>query len=209
LLTVRDARTFISNYYLGQQIEMNQFEITDTSPMLCDTGEHDHGWEQLRNKNPVIWKDAALAKAGTEFARLIAAQRSAFAAKSPKPPVDYPEKAMNAAIISAWAYIAGVLTSNLTRLERHFSLADTAGRDPLNAAALAKGRHRTDPDNYRGLGYRTDTKERGRLVELFALQAEQGRGIAPSAIDVAIKKFHAKQAQLDVLKAQKAQSRGG
>jgi hypothetical protein len=98
LLTVRDARTFISNYYLGQQIEMNQFEITDTTPTLCDTGEHDHGWEQLRNKNPVIWKDAALAKAGTEFARLIAAQRSAFAAI----------KAMNAAIISAWAYIAGV-----------------------------------------------------------------------------------------------------
>jgi hypothetical protein len=64
---------------------------------------------------------------------------------------------------------------------------------------LPKG-HKTDPENYRGLGYRTDAKERGRLTELFFLQAEKGDGIAKSNIDVAIAKFHAKQAALEVAK---------
>jgi hypothetical protein len=72
----------------------------------------------------------------------------------------------------------------------------------LNAAALAKRRHKTDLDSYRGLGYRTDPKERGRLVELFYVQAEDGKGITASSVDIAIKKYHAKQAQLEVLKAQ-------
>jgi hypothetical protein len=67
---------------------------------------------------------------------------------------------------------------------------------------LAKGRHKTDPENYRGLGYRTDAKERGRLVELFYLQAENGSGITPSLIDLAIKKYHAKRAVLEVAEAE-------
>jgi hypothetical protein len=52
------------------------------------------------------------------------------------------------------------------------------------------------------LGYRTDTRERGRLVELFYLQAEEGKGITKNSIDVAIAKHHAKLASLDVQKAQ-------
>ena len=63
-----------------------------------------------------------------------------------------------AAVVVAWAYIAGALQANPTRLARHYGLAATAGRDPMNAAILAKGQHKTDPDNYRGLGYRTDAK---------------------------------------------------
>lgn len=201
LLTVRDARTFICNYYSGQKLDPKKFDVSDTTPILCDSGEHDAAWDNLRALHPEIWSDAALATAGREFARLVNAQRAAFSGKA-KPPVDYPEKALNAAVISAWAYVAGALRSNAVRLNRHFALADTAGRDPLNAAALAKGRHRTDPENYRGLGYRTDVKERGRLVELFGLQAEEGKGITTAAVDIAIKKYHAKQAQLEVQRAQ-------
>jgi hypothetical protein len=201
-LTVRDARTFICNYYRGQDLDLKKFDVSDTTPVLCESGAHDADWDVLRTQHPEIWKDAALAAAGKEFARLMKAQRSAFAGKSPAPPIDYPEKALNAAVLSAWAYVAGALHNNNVRLQRHFGLADTAGRDPLNAGALARGRHRTDPENYRGLGYRTDLKERGRLVELFGLQAEEGKGITISAVDIAIKKYHAKQAQLEVQKAQ-------
>jgi len=86
-------------------------------------------------------------------------------------------------------------------LKRHFELKDSVGKDPLNAVALAQGRHKTDAQNYRGLGYRTDPRERGRFVELFHLQAEDGKGITPSAIDIAIKQYHVKQAQLEVIKA--------
>jgi hypothetical protein len=85
---------------------------------------------------------------------------------------------------------------------RHYDLSAAVGKDPLNASALAKGRHKTDPENYRGLGYRTDAKERGRLTELFYAQAEDGSGIAKAKIDVAIAKYHAKQAALEVQKLQ-------
>ena len=201
-LTVRDARTFICNYYRAEKIDLLKFDTLDTTPILCDSGDNDEEWDNLRSSRAGIWSDKSLKKAGEEFAKLVNAQRDAFSSKSIKTPIDYPEKALNAAVMAAWAYIAGALHENLPRLERHFSLSATTGRDPLNARALAKGRHRTDPDNYRGLGYRTDSKERGRLVELFALQAEDGKGITAPSIDVAIKKYHAKQAQLEVQKAQ-------
>jgi hypothetical protein len=100
------------------------------------------------------------------------------------------------AILSAWAYVAGMLRKNPARLKRHYDLALTTGKDPLNAAALAAGRHKTDPQNYRGLGYRMDAKERGRFVELFFLQAENGKGITPSSVDIAIQAYHVKMATL-------------
>lgn len=116
--------------------------------------------------------------------------------------IDFAEKASNYAILSAWSYTAGILSSNKIRLGRHFSLRKEKERDPLNAAVLAGGRHKTDPENYRGLGYRTDAKERGRLVELFFLQAEKGEGIKKPLVDLAIKKFHAKQAMSEVWEAE-------
>ena len=108
---------------------------------------------------------------------------------------------MNYAVLSAWAYIAGVLSNNKTRQRRHFELRKSEAKDPLNSSVLAKGRHKTDPENYRGLGYRTDAKERGRLAELFFLQAEDGSKITAAKVDLAIKKYHAKEALLEVSSA--------
>lgn len=68
---------------------------------------------------------------------------------------------------------------------------------------MAKAKHKSDPVNYRGLGSRTDVKERGRLVELFYLQAEKGAGITKPLIDLALTKYFAKQANLEVLEAEK------
>lgn len=113
---------------------------------------------------------------------------------------------MNAAVLAAWSYVSGMLQGNAVRLARHYGLADTAGRDPLNAAVLATGRHKTDPQNYRGLGYRTDAKERGRAVELFYLQAENGKGINKASVNSAIASYHAKRA---VLEAQQARAKAG
>jgi hypothetical protein len=113
---------------------------------------------------------------------------------------------MNIAILAAWAYVAGLLSTNQTRLDKHFALSQRTGGDPLNSPALAKGRHKTDPENYRGLGTRTDAKERGRLVELFYYQAEKGDGISKNAIDVAIAKYYAKQSQLEVQRLEKGRS---
>lgn len=99
--------------------------------------------------------------------------------------------------------MAGVLHKNKVRLERHFQLANVRSADPLGTLLLAKAKHKTDPENYRGLGTRTEPKDRGRLTELFFLQAEKGGGFNKTMVDLAIKKYHAKQSNLEVLEAEK------
>jgi hypothetical protein len=204
-ITVREVRSFIINFYRGQSVKAFDFDKTDTTPILCKSGVPDPDWERLRVDDLSWPSDQSLKRAGQEYARLRAAQREAFSSSSGKKgySVDVAEKASSFAVLSAWAYVAGLLTFNSKRMNRHFALSDHGKPDPLNASALAKGRHKTDAENYRGLGYRTDAKERGRFVELFYLQAEKGSGIDKSMIDVAIKKYHAKRALLEVLEAQR------
>jgi hypothetical protein len=206
-ITVRAARTFIVNYFRGRQVVAAKFEQSETTPLICKSGTADLEWQALKAERPQLWKDPGLRLAGENFASLITAQRSAFSStpktkKSKATNIDFAEKAMNYAVLSAWAFVSGVLAENETRLMRHYALKDQSGKDPLNALVLAKGRHKTDPDNYRGLGYRTDAKERGRLAEVFFLQAEKGDGITSALVDVAIKKYHAKEAHLEVVRAE-------
>ena len=107
--------------------------------------------------------------------------------------------------MTAWSYVAGLLQSNPTRLQRYYELSRSKGKgkDPLNAEAMAKGRHKSDPENYRGLGTRNDAKERGRCVELFYVQAEKGSGINTQIIDIAIKRYHIKQDKIELIEVEK------
>jgi hypothetical protein len=204
-ISVRMATTFITNYFNGNAIDSRSFGSVATAPVVYKSGGSDEGWEKAKAEHPHLWTDQGLSTAAKEFSALVEAQREAFGntkkqGKRSKP--DYPEKALNLAVLAAWAYIAGVLQSNQQRLKRHFALKESTSHDPLNAALLAGGRHWTDPPNYRGLGYRTDPQERGRFVELFFLQAEDGKGITKSTVDIAIKKYQAKQGQLEVKEAE-------
>jgi hypothetical protein len=205
-ISVRAARTFILNFFRGKAIGTAKFESSDTTPAVCKTGSLDQEWESLKTNNSQLFEDPGLLRAGIEFAQLVTSQRAAFApggaGKAAKANVDFAEKANNFAVISSWAFVAGALSENELRLQRHFALKDAKGKDPLNAGALAKGRHKSDSENYRGLGYRTDPKERGRFVEVFYLQAEKGDGITSTLIDLGIKKYHAKLANLEVLAAE-------
>jgi hypothetical protein len=201
-ISVQMARTFITNFYKGTAVNPKHFDETDTTAVKCPAGKlYDAAWEKLVSEQRDLWKDETLAHAAKEFAALVAAQRSAFATKNPRPKPDYPEKAMNMAVLAAWAYVAGALQHNPVRLERHYALSKAKGHDPLNAKALAEGKHKTDDaDTYRGLGYRTDAKECGRLVELFYYQAEKGGGISKHTVDVAIASYHAKRPRIALLK---------
>jgi hypothetical protein len=204
-ISVRMATTFITNYYNGKTVDAKNFGTVATTPVVYKSGGSDEEWEKTKADHPQLWSEHGLLSAGKEFSALIAAQREAFTGakkqgRRPKP--DYPEKALNLAVIAAWAYVAGILHNNQPRLKRHFTLKDWTSHDPLNAGQLAGGRHWSDPQNYRGLGYRTDPQERGRFVELFFIQAEDGKGITKSSIDIAIKKYHAKQGQLEVKAAE-------
>jgi hypothetical protein len=117
-ITVRNARTFIINYYAGVEASHLDFAKTDTTPVVAKSGEEDKQWETVRSRKPSIWKDAKLEKAGTEFSALMISQRDAF--KETKGNIDSQEKAMNYAVLSAWAYVAGLLSGNEKRLARHY-----------------------------------------------------------------------------------------
>jgi hypothetical protein len=200
-ISVRLARSFIVNFVQGKAINSENFEKCDTTPYLCKTGvEGDEEYQKICTPN--LWTDKLLEKAGREYARLIQAHKAAIASKKDIAKVsEYSQKAVSLSVISAWAFVAGHLQSNTVRLNRHYALADQKP-DPLNVLALAKGRHKTDPETYRGLGVRADPKERGRMVELFYLQAEKGEGINLGIVDVAIKRYHAKITLLEAKKAE-------
>ena len=152
-ISVKIARTFITNYFKGMKVNTKDFELTDTTPVICPTGGPDPDWDKLKAENPKLWSHPQLLETAKEFALLVSAQKNAFKGKqNQKPKPDYIEKALNIAVVSAWAYIAGMLHTNPTRLKRHFELREATGKDPLNAEALAKGRHKSDAQNYRGLG---------------------------------------------------------
>ena len=199
-ITVREARTFIINYYLGSQIK--EFEKEKTDGIIAKTGGIDDDWETLKIDYPDWWKNEQLLTAGREFARLANKQKEYYSEDGKKVSREYSDKAFNYAVLAAWAFVAGLLKDNKVRLERHYSLPENSKKDPLNAEALAAARHKSDPENYRGLGTRTDAKERGRLIELFYLQAEKGQGIGKSLITLALSKYFAKQANLEVIKAE-------
>lgn len=200
-ISVRLARSFIVDFVRGKAIASADFANSDTTPYLCKTGvEGDEEYKKICTPN--LWKDAALEKAGREYARLIQSHKTAIASKKNIAKVsEYSQKAVSLSVISAWAFVAGHLQSNSVRLARHYALADQKP-DPLNVLALANGRHKTDPETYRGVGVRADPKERGRMAELFYLQAEKGEGINAAIVDVAIKRYHAKDTLLEVKKAE-------
>lgn len=201
--TVRAARTFIMNYYAGTKIPSKDFSSTKTTPVLAKTGGLDEDWERLKMTTPNIWTDSKLLEAGKAFAQLIAKQQAAFLKKNGTPlNSEFSDKASSYAVVAAWAFIAGTLSNNKARLERHYLLSEQGKPDPLNARVLAKARHKTDPDNYRGLGTRTDAKERGRLAELFYFQAEKGTGITKELAEASIARYYAKQAMLEAKAAE-------
>jgi hypothetical protein len=199
-ITVKEARTFIVNYWLGKEILADNFNTVDTTPQVVESGKREPKlWKEIKDKNLELWSDKGLLEAGKQFARLINAQREYFRdtkSKKLKGKVDHIYKTKNVALLAGWAFVSGALQSNATRLAKHYALADDKAKDPLRADLLANGKHGTDPEAYRGLGFRSDPKERGRFTELFWLHAEKGGGFSAKLIDTAIKGYEAKRAHI-------------
>lgn len=202
-LTVRAARSFIMNFYAGKLIKSSDFSKIKTIPILAKTGGVDEEWEQLKVSNQELWDDPGLIEAGKQYSKLIKKQREYYLNNAKNQNSDFADKAVSYAVLSAWAFVLGALQDNQVRLGRHYALCSETKTDPLNAKVLAKARHKTDPDNYRGLGTRTDVKDRGRLVELFYFQAEKGSGITKELTNASIMKYHAKLALIEAEEAAK------
>ncbi|WKN31378.1 hypothetical protein PZB74_20730 [Porifericola rhodea] len=198
-ISVRGARTLIVNYIKGKHVKDVEFNTVRTTPVITTTGGVDEEWETIRQTSN-IWTDKKMIEMGKAYAGLVKAQKDYF---SDKDNFEFSEKALSYSVLASWSFVAGVLNKNKERLKRHYELSNRTSADPLNSSVLAKGRHKTDPENYRGLGTRTDVKDRGRLAELFFLQAEKGTGINKKMVDLAVEKYHAKEANLRVQEMEK------
>lgn len=175
-INVKLARTFITNFYFGkskgEELKGRDLDKAIYDLYLCKSGATlDPKYEQTIDKlGDFIWKDPALIEAGKKFAALHKAQHGAvMKSKDIVKSKKFKNKAMIESVISAWAYVAGLLQCNSTRLKHHYCIPKTSGKipDPLNAKEMSIFKHDSDARTYRGLGTRSSSKDRQRMAQLF------------------------------------------
>lgn len=175
-ITVKRARSFIVNFYeandVGAKLNAEQLDQTVYEPYLARSGVVDPKYDAIMKERDIT-KDSALLEAGQAFA-VLHHQQIAAAIKDPKlaAKAAYRNKALIESVLCGWSYIAGLLQSHPDRLKNHYEVPQVAPKrnitDPLNAYEMSTYKHRDlDPPTYRGLGTRTDLKDRQRLAQLF------------------------------------------
>ncbi|MBK6912441.1 MAG: hypothetical protein IPH11_01705 [Ignavibacteriales bacterium] len=189
IITARLARTFVVNYFLGAS--QNVIENRVYSSLIGNEVNDVYlNWDRAKRISNL--NDSKLLEAGEQFTRLHKKQidkvkKDAELSKT----AEFRTKALTPSIISAWAYVAGILQTDRKRLEKVFKLPDkTKSTNPLSAKEMSEYKHQSDPKTYRGLGTRTDKKERGKLIQLFLLYSEkQENSLTPNLIDAAVSTF--------------------
>ncbi|MGD0204548.1 MAG: hypothetical protein ABSC20_11675, partial [Candidatus Bathyarchaeia archaeon] len=168
--TVRMLRSFIVNYFKGVNFNGDIDKAAEV-PYLCKSGRGiDEEYLAIFNKfkSEANFTDNGLINAAKNFARLHETQYAKAEEIGGSVKRQYKLKAYNLATVASWAFAAGVLSKYPTRQKKLYALPDLCGKDdPLNAQGMAKAKHKSDLDTYRGLGTREDAKERGRLLYLW------------------------------------------
>ena len=173
-MTVKRARSFVVNFYLGRQrgehISSEELDHNVYEPYLATTGVTvDPRYEEIMKQHNIL-SDAALIRAGERFAALYKAQ---YRAVVENPKIDnrkwYRNKALIESVVCGWSYVAGLLQSHPERLENHYRIPKVTAQvlDPLNAEAMSRFKHDKDELTYRGLGTRSSSKDRRRIAQLF------------------------------------------
>lgn len=173
-ITVKRARSFIVNFYLGKErgehISSEELDRNVYDPYLATTGVTvDPKYTEIVRQRDIL-SDTSLIKAGERFAALYKAQ---YRAVIENPKIDnrkwYRNKALVESVICGWSYVAGLLQAHPERLENHYRIPKVTGQvpDPLNAEAMSRFKHDKDDPTYRGLGTRSSTKDRQRIAQLF------------------------------------------
>jgi hypothetical protein len=198
--TVRIVRTIIVNFYRGMEASDDDLH----QPIICKSGGMDEDYLKVRGK--VTWSDEALITMGQQFVRLHELQRETVVGREKDSYAEFARKALSLSVVASWAYAAGLFQRQIEHLQNHYALPDIASPpdDPLNAKALSEARLKgTDPDTYRGLGTRSNTRELGRMLEVFLVQATRAskRGITKALANAAIQSYEAKRATYNANKA--------
>lgn len=167
--TVRMARTIIVNFYHGKNYR-GDIDTDAPVPYLAPTGgEPDEEYLKLFNKVD-FEKDEELVAAARIFVQLHKKQLDAVSKSEENAKKDAKMKAYSYSVLSAWSFAAGALQKHPDRLKKFYKLNELSGTtDPLSATAMQKARHPVidKNTNYRGLGTRSDDRERGRVLALF------------------------------------------
>lgn len=185
-ITVKLARSFIVNFYLGKDVIENigssKIDKIVHEPYLAETGTDryltektsliDSKYQQTMDKHiNDLLKDKNLIDAGKAFAILHKAQQNAVKSSKGKTKnrKSFRNKALIESILSGWSYVAGILQNNSSRLQNHYKVPKTSSKifDPLNAEEMSKFKHDQDKPTYRGLGTRSSLKDRQRIAHLF------------------------------------------
>jgi len=182
-ITVKKARSFVINFYLGQE-RGNELKSADLDknvyePYLVKTGVKtgkeggivvDPTYEDIMNGHDIL-NDAKLLTAGQRFLALHNAQHRAVvdSKTSIKKVKGYRNKAFVESVLCGWSYVSGLLQSHSVRLENHYRIPRTSANipDPLNAEEMSRYKHDKDEATYRGLGTRSEARDRQRIAQLF------------------------------------------
>lgn len=191
--TVRIARTLLVNFYRGMDAKENDFH----QPIVCKSGGIDEDYMEVRKR--VTWSETRLIEMGKQFARLHKVQRETVANREEDNYAEFARKAISLTVVASWAYAAGIFQRNPEHLQTHYAIPDSipAPNDPLNAKALSLARLKgTDPDTYRGLGTRSNSRELGRMLEVFLVLAAKAskKRITKELANAAIQSYEAKRA---------------
>lgn len=137
-ITVKLARTFVTNFYKAKE-KADELKDTDLDKNIYESHLYESGvnldseYERIMNTyGDGIWQDKALLQAGNAFSTLHKAQY--FAVKGSTGISNrkgFRNKAMTESVISAWAFVAGLLQNNPSRLENHYSIPKISRRPNL------------------------------------------------------------------------------
>ncbi len=193
--SVRSLRTFIVNFYKGWEYK-GSFDDDAIDSYICASSGMDNEYEKIYSKVGNFVDDKKLVEAGKNFVELHKKQNKIASTKEGLKQIKaFRMKAMAIAVVSAWAHVSGLLQSDQTRLKKFYSLPSNSGKDdPLNAKEMSEFKnHKLDPATYRGLGTRSDAKERGRLIMIFLVYSKDSSGtkIDKSLLDKSVLYFHA------------------
>jgi hypothetical protein len=175
-ITVKRARSFIVNFYkgqaVGQGLRTSDLDKRVYEPYLCKSGAvEDPEYEEIMNSRQIL-KDRALLEAGKAFFKLHRAQMEAVKKdKVLARKKAYRNKALIESVLCGWSYVAGLLQTHSDRLVNHYQIPKTDAKrgvnDPLNSDEMSRYKHELDKETYRGLGTRSDAKDRQRITQLF------------------------------------------
>ena len=171
---------------------------------MCKSGGVDEDYAQVRKE--VNWSDPAMLEMGKQFARLHKTQRNAVSSRVEDTLAEYARKAISLAVVASWSYAAGLFQKKPDYLKTLYYLPDSVSPpdDPLNAKALSLARLvGIDKDTYRGLGTRNNSKELGRMLEVFWVLATKAskKKITKDLANAAIQSYEAKKATFEADKA--------